>query len=95
MKTATLPSVRVEPAIRQQIEHVLGENESMSQFVEAAVLASVRSRVRQAEFIARGLHSLEAVKESGEYFDASEVIDRLQKKLDAARAGGKRTAGRP
>lgn len=94
MKTATIPSVRVEPEIREQIEQVLGENESLSQFVEAAVLASVRYRVGRAEFVARGLQSLEAAKNSGEYFDASEVIDRLQKKLDAARAGRKRTGGR-
>lgn len=94
MKTATIPSVRVEPEIREQIEQVLGENESLSQFVEAAVLASVRYRVGRAEFVARGLRSLEAAKDSGEYFDASEVIDRLQKKLDDARVGNKRAAGR-
>jgi hypothetical protein len=95
MKTATIPSVRVEPEIREQIEHVLAENESLSQFVEAAVLASVRYRAARAEFIARGLQSLEGAKDSGEYFDASEVIDRLQKKLNHARAANKRAAASP
>lgn len=85
MKTATIPSVRVEPEFRDEVEKVLGKNESLSQFVEAAVRASVRQRKDQAEFVARGVSSLRSARKSGEYFDASEVMRRLRAKLDSAK----------
>ena len=37
MKTAQLPPVRVTPAVREQIESVLHEGESLTQFVEKHV----------------------------------------------------------
>lgn len=39
----------------------------------------------QAEFIARGLRSHNDVRRAGDYVDADEVIDGLQRKLDAVR----------
>jgi len=86
MKTATIPSVRVEPEFRDEVEKVLGKDESLSQFVEAAVRASVRQRKEQAEFMARGLRSLANARKSGEYFDAGEVMRRLRAKLGSAKA---------
>lgn len=86
MKTAAIPSVRIEPEFRDEIERVLGEGESLSQFVEAAVRAAVHRRQDQAEFVARGLSSLARAKKSGEYFDADEVMRRLRQKLSAAKA---------
>lgn len=86
MKTATIPSVRVEPEFRDEVEKVLGKDESLSQFVEAAVRASVRQRKDQAEFVARGVGSLTRARRSGEYFDAGEVMQRLRAKLDSAKA---------
>ena len=86
MKTSTIPSVRIEPEFRDEIERVLGEGESLSQFVEAAVRASVQRRQDQSEFVARGLSSLARAKKTGEYFDAAEVMHRLRQKLGAAKA---------
>lgn len=86
MKTATIPSVRVDPEFRDEVEQVLGKDESLSQFVEAAVRASVRQRKDQAEFMARGLSSLANARKSGEYFDAGEVMRRLRMKLGSAKA---------
>ncbi|MCR8959795.1 prevent-host-death protein [Variovorax sp. S2] len=86
MKTATIPSVRVDSEFRKEVEQVLGKDESLSQFVEAAVRASVRQRKEQHEFMARGLQSLADARESGEYFDAGEVMRRLRMKLSAAKA---------
>ncbi|WP_155419711.1 YlcI/YnfO family protein [Variovorax paradoxus] len=43
MKTAQLPPVRVEQSVRDEIESVLRQGESLSQFVEnAAVQAAQR-----------------------------------------------------
>ena len=86
MKTSTIPSVRVEPELREQMEQVLGEDESLSQFVENAVRNTVRQRVEQAEFVARGLRSLAHARETGDYVEADEVLAGLRKKLASARA---------
>jgi hypothetical protein len=68
------------------MEAVLGEGESMSEFVEASVRAGVERRRVQSEFIARGLRSRDEARRTGEYVDADVVVDGLQRKLDAARA---------
>jgi hypothetical protein len=86
MKTATIPSVRVEPEFRAELESVLAEGESLSEFVEASVRASVERRRVQAEFVARGLRSRDEAKRTGDYVDADDVVTALQRKLDAARA---------
>ena len=59
MKTAAIPSVRVEPELRAEVESLLREGETLSEFVEASVQAAVLRRRHQAEFVARGLRSLE------------------------------------
>lgn len=89
MKTATIPAVRVEPELRQQVEGLLSDGESLTEFVESAVRASVRIRAQQSEFVARGMSSLAAARISGDYVDAAEVSARLQRKLQAARAAAK------
>lgn len=86
MKTTTIPSIRVEPDFRAEVEAVLAEGETLSQFVEASVRASVERRRLQAEFIARGLRSRDHARRTGDYADADAVIDGLQRKLDVARA---------
>ncbi|HHY48990.1 MAG TPA: prevent-host-death protein [Alphaproteobacteria bacterium] len=86
MKTATIPSVRVEPEFRAEVEAVLGEGETLSEFVEASVRASVQRRRAQAEFIARGLRSRDEARRTGDYVDADMVVAALERKLDAARA---------
>lgn len=86
MKTATIPSVRVEPDFRAEVEAVLADGETLSEFVEASVRASVERRRVQAEFIARGLSSRDDARRTGEYVDADMVLDNLERKLDAVRA---------
>lgn len=86
MKTATIPAVRVEPEFRAEVESVLAEGESLSQFVEASVRACVERRRVQADFIARGLRSRDEARRTGDYVEADDAIAGLQRKLDAARA---------
>ncbi len=87
MKSATIPSVRVEPELRAEVESLLGEGETVSEFVEASVRATVLRRRNQAEFIARGQRSLASARRTGDYVDADAVVEGLQRKLDAARSG--------
>ncbi len=86
MKTTAIPSVRVEQAFRDEVESVLGEGETLSEFVEASVRASVQRRRSQAEFIARGLRSRDEARRTGQYVEAEVAVAALQRKLDTARA---------
>ena len=85
MKTATIPSVRVEPELRAEVESLLSEGETVSEFVEASVRATVLRRRNQAEFIARGLRSLDDARRTNDCVDGDLVVQTLQRKLDAAR----------
>ena len=85
MKTATIPSVRVEPELRAEVESLLSEGETVSEFVEASVRATVLRRRNQAEFIARGLRSLDDARSTNDYVDADVIVQTLQRKLDLAR----------
>jgi hypothetical protein len=85
MKTATIPSARVEPEFRAEVESLLGEGETLSEFVESSVRASVYRQRVQAEFVARGLRSRDEAHRTGEYVDADVVIEQLQRKLDVVR----------
>lgn len=86
VKTTTIPSIRVEPDFRAEVEAVLAEGETLTQFVEASIRATVERRRMQAEFIERGLRSRDKARRTGDYVDADVVIDNLQRKLDAARS---------
>lgn len=86
MKTATLPSLRVDPELRAAAESVLKEGESLSAFVENSVKAQIHFRKTQAEFIARGLASREEAKRTGEYYSAEEVHAELRAMLEAKKA---------
>ena len=86
MKTATLPSIRVEPALRATVESVLGEGESLSQFVENAVRKTVQHRQQQSAFVARGLASLASAQQSQDYVEADQVLADLRGRLAKARA---------
>jgi len=86
MKTATFPSLRVDPALRQAAEDVLTEGESLSSFVEQSIRDSIQRRQAQREFIERCTKSRERARRTGAYVPAEDVVKRLQKKLADAKA---------
>ena len=85
MKTATLPPIRVAPDFRLELEGVLEQGESLSQFVVNAVRTTVAKRKNQAEFIRRGMVAIEATKRDGSGVPADQVIAKLEAKLADAR----------
>jgi predicted transcriptional regulator len=87
MKTASLPSLRVDPELRAGAESVLQDGETLSSFIETAVRDEIRARRVNAEFIARGLASREEAKASGEYYQAEDVMHELEDMLAAAKTG--------
>ena len=68
MKTATFPSLRVEPELREAAESVLQEGETLSSFIETSVRETIERRRTRAEFIARGLLSRDEAKRTGVFF---------------------------
>ncbi|MGK9050337.1 YlcI/YnfO family protein [Neorhizobium sp. CSC1952] len=86
MKTATIPSLRVDPELRAAAESVLKEGETLSAFVEDSVRKQINYRKTQTEFIARGLASLAEAERTGIYYTSEEVLAELKGMLDAKRA---------
>lgn len=85
MKTATLPSLRVEPELREAAESVLQQGETLSGFIEASIRETIERRRTRAQFIARGLASCDEAKRSGVYFDADDVHAELGRMLATAK----------
>jgi hypothetical protein len=86
MKSAAIPQVRVEPELRTQLEAVLRPEETLSEFVEAAVRGALEQRVAQTEFHARGDAEWATWQRERNDFSAGKVIEELRAKLEMRRA---------
>lgn len=84
-KSATIPAIRVEPALRQAAESLLTENESLSSFVEEAVRIQVERRQESEAFIKRALASRDKALQTNSYRSAEEVHSKLRKMLEEAK----------
>jgi hypothetical protein len=85
MKSSVIPQIRVEPELRAELEAVLQQGETLSQFVESSVRNAVEYRRVQTRFHARGQASWEHYQSTGVSVSADEVLSKLQAKLDAKR----------
>lgn len=85
MKTATFPSLRVDPHLRTAAESVLEEGETLSSFVEQSIRDGVQRRQAEREFIARGLKSRNAARRTQDYVPAAKVLGRLEEMLRKAK----------
>ena len=86
MKTASMPPLRVDPALRSAAESVLLEGETLSSFMEHALRANIERRQMQQAFLARGLASRDEATHTGEYFAAEDVLHELDDMLKVAEA---------
>lgn len=85
MRSATFPPIRVEPEVRAEVEAVLREGESLTQFIEQAVVAAAAWRRVQAEFVNRGEAVIERWTEACAGRTVDEVMAGLQGRLDDAK----------
>lgn len=85
MKTAVIPQVRVEPELRTELEGVLQQGETISEFVETSVRNAVEFRRVQTRFHERGQTAWENYQQSGAAIPAEAVLLKLQTKLNAKR----------
>ena len=86
MKTATLPALRVHPEVRDAVESLLETGETLSSFVEQAVLERLERRRYQSEFIARGLVARDNARETNHYISSDDVLANLGDMLKAAKS---------
>jgi len=89
LKTASFPSLRVDPDLRRAAEDVLREGESLSSFVEQSIRDGIERRHVEREFVTRGLVSRESARKKGAHVSSEAVIDRLQNMLARAKASPK------
>jgi len=94
MRSATFPPIRVEPEVRAEVEAVLREGESLTQFIEEAVVSAAAWRRVQAEFVNRGEAAIERWKRDGGGRSVDEVMAGLQARLDDAKRLAARPAGK-
>jgi predicted transcriptional regulator len=90
MKTASMPPLRVDPALRSAAESVLLDGESLSSFMEQSLRANIERRQAQHAFVARGLASRDEARRSGEYFAAEDVLRELDAMLGDAESRARR-----
>ena len=83
MKSASLPALRVTPEVRAEAEQVLEDGETLSSFLEQAVLTEIRTRQLRSEFLARALASRDRAARTGQYHSSEEVLNRLDARLQA------------
>ena len=94
MRSATFPPIRVEPEVRAEVEAVLREGESLTQFIEEAVVSAAAWRRVQAEFVNRGEAAIERWKREGGGRTVDEVMAGLQGRLDDAKRRVAQRAGK-
>jgi hypothetical protein len=85
MKSAVLPQIRVEPQLRVELESVLHQGETLTDFVEASVRNATAFRRVQIEFHARAQAASDAYHKTGVSVPVETVLQKLQSKLDARR----------
>ena len=81
MKTATLPTLRVEPGLRKNAEEVLRPGESLSGFVAESVQLNVARRRADKEFLDRGLRHREQARRTGDYASPEQTLAKLERVL--------------
>ncbi len=85
MKTAVIPQIRVEPELRAELESVLRQGETLTEFVETTVRNAIAFRRVQTEFHARAQAAAAEYHHSGVSVPVDAVLGRLQAKLDSKR----------
>lgn len=84
MRSTELPAVRVTPELKQQLEKVLSDGETVSALVERARRGEIERRVIEDEFRRRGIGAIERVEAGGAFFTAEDVLGKLKAKLQRA-----------
>lgn len=86
MNETVKPSVLDDAEFHAAAESVLREGETVADLIDRSARAEVEYRREQAEFVARGLASLEEAERTGVWYTTEDVLSMMRAKLDAAKA---------
>lgn len=86
MKTAILPAVRVEPALRSDAESVLDEGETLSDFIAACVRSGISWRRTQDGLLRRANDAVDRASRGDHGISPKELLKQMDDRLDAARS---------
>ena len=78
MKTALLPTTRVAPEFRRELEAVLEKGETLSAFIQASVRRELERREAQRLFLKRGLAAERSAEARNDWLDAGEVVGQVK-----------------
>lgn len=85
VKSFSTPVVEVDSELRDQLESVLNEGETVEDIVADAVRREIRRRLMEAEFLARGEASWQKYQRTGVSSSVDDVFDRLQRRINERR----------
>jgi hypothetical protein len=85
MKSSVIPEIRVEPALRAELESVLHPGETLTDFVEATVRNAIAFRRIHTDLNERAQAASQEYHRKGDSVPVELVLERLQSKLDAKR----------
>lgn len=85
MKTAVIPQIRVDPDLRADLESVLYQGETLTDFVEASVRNAIAFRRVQTAFHERAQQASRDYHQTGVSVPVEATLDKLQRKLTAKR----------
>lgn len=78
--------VTVDRGVIEAARTLLGEDESLREFIEVAIRKAVDNRQAKAEFLSRGLAARARARRSGNYRDSESVLAELEAILRAKEA---------
>jgi hypothetical protein len=85
MKSAIIPQIRVEPELRAELESVLKQGETLTDFVEATARNAIAFRRVQTAFHERAQAASKEYHRTEVSVPVEAVLQKLQTKLDARR----------
>lgn len=85
MKSAVIPQIRVEPELRAELESVLRQGETLTDFVESTVRSAIAFRRVETAFHQRAQAASVEYHQTGASVPVDAMLDKLQSKLDAKR----------
>ena len=85
MKSAVIPQIRVDPELRAELESVLRQGETLTDFVEATVRDAIAFRRIQTAFHARAQAASDEYHRTGASVPVETVLGKMQSRLDAKR----------
>lgn len=83
MRSATFPPIRVEPEVRAEVEAVLREGESLTQFIEQAVRREAEFRAGQNAAVARAKKALSAAEKGEGLMTADDFLAGMAQRAKA------------